>query len=198
MSAWRKRTEAEPNGKAIRLCFETDEGPLFTQKFFELLRDDAEFRTYFSSELAAMPYKAFRWETPVQWRSLEGNSFHCIVVDDPHLTDPPDCRPFTEYFRTHARNGVATFPNLGKDAVLVVPCPIADDAAYGHLAAFVREAPAEQQHELWKQVAEAMFDIVPKRAVWLSTAGAGVAWLHVRLDSRPKYYWYRPYKQPPM
>ena len=29
--------------------------------------------------------------------------------------------------------------------------------------------------------------------VWLSTAGHGVAWLHVRLDSQPKYYRYRPY-----
>ncbi|MGI9175867.1 MAG: DUF6940 family protein [Rhodothermales bacterium] len=24
--------------------------------------------------------------------------------------------------------------------------------------------------------------------MWLSTAGGGVSWLHVRLDSRPKYY----------
>ncbi len=30
--------------------------------------------------------------------------------------------------------------------------------------------------------------------LWLSTAGGGVAWLHVRLDSRPKYYGYSPYK----
>lgn len=34
---------------------------------------------------------------------------------------------------------------------------------------------------------------VGTRPVWLSTAGAGVAWLHVRLDDRPKYYSYRPY-----
>jgi hypothetical protein len=29
---------------------------------------------------------------------------------------------------------------------------------------------------------------------WLSTAGAGVSWLHVRLDDRPKYYGYAPYR----
>ncbi len=33
--------------------------------------------------------------------------------------------------------------------------------------------------------------------VWLSTAGAGVSWLHVRLDTRPKYYHHGPYRQPP-
>ena len=29
---------------------------------------------------------------------------------------------------------------------------------------------------------------------WLSTAGLGVPWLHLRLDTRPKYYQYGPYK----
>jgi hypothetical protein len=32
------------------------------------------------------------------------------------------------------------------------------------------------------------------KPVWLSTAGAGVAWLHIRLDDRPKYYGYTPFR----
>jgi len=32
-----------------------------------------------------------------------------------------------------------------------------------------------------------------ERRLWISTAGGGVAWLHVRLDSSPKYYGFRPY-----
>ena len=32
--------------------------------------------------------------------------------------------------------------------------------------------------------------------IWLNTAGGGVAWLHIRLDHRPKYYRYLPYKKP--
>lgn len=32
--------------------------------------------------------------------------------------------------------------------------------------------------------------------VWLSTNGVSTAWLHVRLDSRPKYYHYLPYRKP--
>jgi hypothetical protein len=31
--------------------------------------------------------------------------------------------------------------------------------------------------------------------LWLSTAGMGVSWLHVRLDSSLKYYGYKPFKQ---
>jgi hypothetical protein len=30
--------------------------------------------------------------------------------------------------------------------------------------------------------------------LWLSTSGLGVAWLHVRLDERPKYYTHAPYR----
>jgi hypothetical protein len=35
---------------------------------------------------------------------------------------------------------------------------------------------------------------VNMKPVWLSTAGAGVPWLHVRLDDRPKYCCFRPYQ----
>jgi hypothetical protein len=64
------------------------------------------------------------------------------------------------------------------------------------LAAFVRLAPAQQQSALWRSVGEAMQRRLSKKPVWLSTAGAGVPWLHVRLDDLPKYYGYRPYRQP--
>ena len=51
----------------------------------------------------------------------------------------------------------------------------------------------QQQHALWQSVGEAMARRVGAKPVWLSTAGAGVSWLHVRLDDRPKYYGYVPY-----
>ena len=69
--------------------------------------------------------------------------------------------------------------------------------AYGHLAAFVREAPREQVHALWARVGELVLERVSNVPLWLSTAGGGVAWLHVRLDSRPKYYTHAPYRRAP-
>jgi len=30
--------------------------------------------------------------------------------------------------------------------------------------------------------------------LWISTAGLGVTWLHVRIDSSPKYYTHAPYR----
>ena len=67
-------------------------------------------------------------------------------------------------------------------------------SAYGHIGAFVRHAPEPQRHALWERVGAAMQRRVGTKPVWLSTAGAGVSWLHVRLDDRPKYYGYAPYR----
>ncbi len=41
---------------------------------------------------------------------------------------------------------------------------------------------------------EYVLGMISDRPIWLSTAGGGVAWLHVRLDSTPKYYGYAPYR----
>jgi hypothetical protein len=59
----------------------------------------------------------------------------------------------------------------------------------------MRQAPEQQKHALWKLVGAAMQHRLGIKPVWLSTAGAGVSWLHVRLDDRPKYYGYAPYRQ---
>ena len=75
----------------------------------------------------------------------------------------------------------------------MVPCPRGNNNAYGHLAAFVRNAPHGQIHRLLSSVAGAMQSRLTQAPLWLSTAGDGVAWLHVRIDQRPKYFGYGPY-----
>ena len=57
----------------------------------------------------------------------------------------------------------------------------------------MRLAPEDQRDALWQAVGEQMTRRVGTEAVWLNTAGAGVPWLHVRLDNRPKYYRFAPY-----
>jgi len=66
---------------------------------------------------------------------------------------------------------------------------------YENIAAFVREAPEAQTHFLWRLVGNLMERRLGPSPVWLSTAGAGVPWLHVRLDQRPKYYSHAPNRQ---
>ena len=73
--------------------------------------------------------------------------FEFVVLNSPGLARRPDRDAFAAHFPGPA-SGVAVFPNLGGDAIMVVPCPIGDESAYGHLAAFVRLAPESQRHAL--------------------------------------------------
>jgi hypothetical protein len=104
-----------------------------------------------------------------------------------------DTEAFAEHFR-HDRE-VVTFGNLGGDALLVVPCPEAGGTDFSHLASFTKTASPSLQQALWTEVGHALESRIGERTIWLSTAGHGVAWLHVRLDSRPKYYSYEPYRK---
>lgn len=158
-------------------------------------RGDVGFRGYFGGLLADAPYSAYRWETPPLTAATVGRPFEFVLLDEPPLARPPDRNAFREHFTgAGASRVVAAFANLGNDAVLVVPREDGPPEAYVHLASFVRGAPQPQQHELWETVAGAVESRLGDEPLWLSTAGAGVAWLHVRIDSRPKYYGHRPYR----
>lgn len=86
------------------------------------------------------------------------------------------------------------FPNLPGETTLIVPAPVSPDhSCYTHLGNFLRAAPAGQVDRFWQVVGETMQQRVSASPLWLSTAGMGVSWLHLRLDSRPKYYRHRPY-----
>ena len=93
--------------------------------------------------------------------------------------------------RRRSPKKVVSFQNKVGDAFFVVPRADGPWATYGHLASFVRGASAEQQVAFFRAVGTALEHALENRGgapTWLSTAGTGVAWLHARLDSRPKYY----------
>ena len=64
-----------------------------------------------------------------------------------------------------------------------------------HFATFLKNAPAEQIDALWRETARQARKMVGESPRWLSTAGLGVSWVHLRLDTRPKYYRFEPYKR---
>ncbi len=161
------------------------------REVIELWAGEEAFRGYFTRLLADSPIAAYRWETPPVTQSTLDRPFEFVLLPCPGLDRRPDRAAFADHFQKG--KSVVAFNNLGGDATLVVPTRQTTDAAYAHLAAFVRNAPAEQQQALWQEVGRAMQRRVGEQTVWLSTAGMGVAWLHVRLDSRSKYYGHQPY-----
>lgn len=182
------------DAQGMRLTAVRNSNPATVDDVILGFRTDESFRVGWNSTLAEIQFTAFRWETPPVTIASRNDNFECVILNDPHLDRTPDPTSFSEYFAGTA-TGIAVFPNLRKDAMMIVPCPIADHAAYGHLAAFVRHAPSSQRDALWKTVGEVWGKRVSQTPVWLSTAGAGVPWLHVRLDSVPKYYWHVPYRR---
>lgn len=191
---WTKRSDTLADASGMRLAIDFDSRPATYAEVLAGWRDDPGFRTLFNSLLADAPFVAFRWETPAVTSVTLNRPFEFVLLNSPGLARRPYPDAFAGYFGGD-QTRVATFPNLGGDAIMVVPCPVADPLAYGHLAAFVRLAPEEQRHALWRSVGVTMSRRVGAKPVWLSTAGAGVSWLHVRLDDRPKYYGYGPYRQ---
>jgi len=191
---WTSRIEELGESRGLKVSIDVDGTPIPYADVLDRWRHDVDFRSFFMDLLKDAPYRAFRWETPAICASTAMKPFEFVLLDSPGLASNPDPSAFAEHFCTAAKGDVVEFPNLGRDAILVVPCPRGSPSAYGHLAAFIRHAPEAQIHALWTQVGDAMVRRLGSKPVWLNTAGAGISWLHVRLDDRPKYYGHGPYR----
>ncbi len=157
-------------------------------------RDDAAFRDVFIAALAATSFSAFFWELPPLTRATLCDPFECAVIRGDALARMrADDADFVQHLR--GPEPVAVFPNLGGDALLIAPRRVSDADCYGHIAAFVRTAPDAQRHALFHLLARKTGEMLETTGnrFWISTSGLGVPWVHVRLDSFPKYYQYRRY-----
>ena len=173
----------------------------------DLWRSSPDFALAFQRMLATSPHAAFHWETPpLSLATRSTTLFECVTLSAPHLERvDADPKAFAAHVGGKRRGSarVVAFPNLGGDTTLVSPCEdersvkFADLGAYAHLARFVRRGSAAQAVAFWQTVAETVDDVLARQAaakpLWVSTAGSGVAWLHVRLDPRPKYYHHKQY-----
>lgn len=196
MSGYRWHIERLSSAKR-RFRVRATGGKAVTQRdFFDALSADPGFVDGLIRQLAAADFDAYLWETPPANEGARSQPFEFVVIDCPALTRPADPQPFAAQLAA-ATSMVARFANLGGDAELLAPTPVSEHTDYAHIGAFSRTAPGEQQHALWQAVGDAMRARVGTDPVWLSTSGLGVAWLHVRLDDRPKYYEHAPYRAAP-
>jgi hypothetical protein len=194
---YRSETDVENNGRVQKVRIFNDVTQLTYIEVLRRWQTDDVFRTFFISVLAAAPYTSYRWETPPVTKNTLNRLFEFVILDSPYLDQIANPAQFQEFLDRSNVEDVAVFPNLGKDAILIVPTPKKEQNIYAHIASFIRQAGEDQKHAFWQKVGEIMQQSVGEKPVWLNTAGAGVSWLHVRLDSFPKYYGYSPYKNFP-
>ncbi len=183
-------------GRIIKFAIEHNASSISYAEVIRQWQYNADFRVFFINLLLDSPFPAFRWETPPVTLTTADRPFEFVLIDSPEISLDPDPAAFAEHFKNSEPGGIVAFPNLGGDAILIAPCPDANQRDYGHLGAYLRNSHESQQHLLWASVGEAMQRRIGPNPVWLNTAGGGVAWLHVRLDDRPKYYGYAPYHKP--
>lgn len=188
---------SEPLADATRYTITRDEGiALSFREWLALLERDDDFARWYSAQLAKSAAPAVFWEHPPLCLDTLDRALEFVLVPSTSLAAiDADPSAFAEHFDRATTAEVVSFDNLRGDATLICPAPRAAPQAYAHLASFVRHAPEAQQRELWRRVATELRAKLSARPLWLSTAGMGVSWLHVRLDAQPKYYRFAPYKR---
>lgn len=188
-----KPFEIESSSQNTKFGISEDGDPVSNRNFLKLLRDSQEFREFYNGFLADSGYDAFFWENKPMTDDTLDDDYECNIINTDFLTGrSPDSQTFNQYFEEN--KNVVTFPNLANDAELIVPTPKKEDSCYTHIGSFVRKAGEDQIDDLWRITGNETLQSIGSKPKWLSTSGLGVFWLHIRIDTIPKYYQTKEYK----
>lgn len=186
--------EIQSTGKNLKFGIKEDSSSISNRKFLQLLSNSGEFRTFYNKFLADSGFDAFFWENKPMTDQTLDDEYECNIINTDFLAGrSPDAQTFSQYFDKN--KNVVTFPNLAKDAELIAPCPKKKNSSYTHIGSFVREANEDQIDDLWRITGSETLKSIGSKPRWLSTSGLGVFWLHIRIDTIPKYYQTTEYKK---
>jgi len=176
-----------------------------------------DFRAMFSGFLRQAPFENYFFEMPPVSRNSLQDYCEFVLVNAHDSFDRMSASPqaFARQLETSKERGeqlqFAAFLNLNGDTMLIAPHDLwslgmlserSKDpdvvACYLNIGMFFRHCPAQQNDALWEALGEQLSIRFTTSAlqtpVYVSTSGLGVPWLHVRLDTFPKYYTFEPYR----
>lgn len=172
--------------------------------FAAALAIDEVLQDAMSGALSSSGFAGYHFESvPVTGAASSAVPYEFVLASSSSVArlTRADHKTFGSKFRAAKKPGAGAvcFTNLGGDATLCAPMPSSTmpPNSFAHAASFFSAASSAESRPLWSSVGSALlhhFEAAPLRPVWLSTAGLGVSYLHVRLDSSPKYYVYTPFK----
>lgn len=195
LGRFKARIRLEKMGNLLKYSIHGDRALSFSE-VLDLLEHDEEFIDFFIFLMKNNGLQGYVWEMPPVTTANAGQAFEFVTHGLPRASGHSDIQTYASYFDMDpATDGVVDFPNLGGDALLVVPSPRGKAPNYSGMAEFLQSSPPSQQRSLWREVARQTKARLSEHPTWLSIAGGGIAWLHVRLDSYPKYYRHEPYRQ---
>jgi hypothetical protein len=184
-----------------------DDEPISIQGWINTMTTTNDAAASLTAVIQKSKYGAVYFETKgCTAASAKTKHFEFVLVDAPELKSFAESRPDTQAFEQHfTKNdaGAVTFFNLSGSSKLIAPTPSGCTGSkclpYTHLSAFCRLAPPEQVAQVWRLATLEYKEGLQQQGdddalLWFSTCGTGIAWLHLRLDPRPKYYSFNPFK----
>lgn len=187
--------ESERSSSSVKLQISIEGKRLSFREVFELWQTDNDFTDFYAAGLLHKTGNSFFWEHPPLFTEDLDNEYEVTLRKAKSF----DRKKLNEdAFREHFEEGkeVVAFDNLGKSARLVVPVKIKEGETYKHLGAFLQNGSPSQIMSLFKETGiQIDKELRSGKQIWLSTAGLGVSWLHVRLDIYPKYYKTNKYRE---
>lgn len=184
---------SEPEAGTCQYTLLKNDQALSNQEFIDLLSTSDTFIQFFNNLLKTSPFEGYFWELKPVNENILHEPLEFVLVESNRIAQKrPDPRPFLEHLE--GVQWAAAFANLGKNAQLIAPAIVGKPRQYAHIAGFVRNAPDAQIEAFWQLVGREFEKATGPANKWLSTAGFGVNWLHVRIDKRPKYYRHKAYK----
>lgn len=137
--------------------------------------------------------KQFFWETSYIDKEMKEEYDEKFIESERLEQQEYNPEAFLEYIENSDNDYVTSFPNLKKDSMLVIPIPRSSN--FTSLKFFMDFSSDRQYRYFWRRVAEEIENmLLEHEGVWVSTHGLGVPYLHVRIDTYPKYYQTRRFK----
>lgn len=131
--------------------------------------------------------KRFLWNTSVLMNNGDIEYKQNFKIDDT-LPSIQNENNFIEYINKSKNKYVTSFLNLSNDTILVIPMP-KHNKNYVTIKDFIDNSSIKQQKEFWKKVANIAIKCMKKNEkIWISTHGHGVPYTHLRISTKPKYY----------
>ena len=131
--------------------------------------------------------KSFFWETkPI---TNLNDDYKEIFIENTSLSKlKQNYSSFEEHIKRSRNKYVTSFYNLSKTSLLIIPIP-KSNKNFATLKDFTDNASDTQKKEFWKYVSKKIKEFSSKNdKIYVSTHGLGVPYLHIRLDTIPKYY----------
>ena len=156
---------------------------------------DPASRQAFLRALRSSEYEEYFFEMKPIDHATKDEAFEFVLIKTNELAKmKPDPYTFGENLKRAVDHYACVFQNLTRDATLVAPCRPTKGtlAPFSHLAVFCRQVDEALVLATWSLAVDTFVEELDRRRtkMWFSTDGRGVAWLHFRVEPKPKHIKY--------